>query len=192
MRLSCDWTVMKPIANLLFEVRMLKDLVRSGYAFLGSGKETIAEHSFMTAFICYSLAKMNPDVNGEKLVAMALVHDLAEARTGDFNYVEKKYSTTDEAKAISHMTCGVPFGPDITLLIDEFNKGETDEAMLARDADQISFVLELKKLDDLRAGGPDKWLDIVLTRLKTKAGIELAQSIMDTGWDEWWSKDYSE
>jgi len=80
---------MKPIANLLFEVRILKDLVRSGYAFLGSGKESVAEHSFMTAFICFVLAKMDPGVDGAKLVAMALVHDLAEARTGDLNYVGK-------------------------------------------------------------------------------------------------------
>jgi putative hydrolase of HD superfamily len=183
---------MKPLVNLLFEVRMLKDLVRSGYAFLGSGKETVAEHSFMTAFICYCLAKLDPDIDSEKLVAMALVHDLAEARTGDFNYVEKKYSKTDEAKALSHLTCGVPFGADITSLIDEFNKGETLEAKLVKDADQISFVLELKKLDDTGARGPEKWLEIVRTRLETKAGIDLADTILDTGWDEWWSKDYSE
>lgn len=183
---------MKPIANLLFEVRMLKDLVRSGYAFLGAGKETVAEHSFMTAFICYCLAKLEPGVDGEKLVAMALVHDLAEARTGDLNYVEKKYSTTDEAKAVSHLTCGIPFGTDITDLIDEFNKGETTEAKLAKDADQISFILELKKLDDNGARGPEKWLEVVRTRLQTKAGIELADTVLDTGWDEWWLKDYSE
>ncbi|MBL6993293.1 HD domain-containing protein, partial [Desulfobacula sp.] len=83
---------MKQIANLLFEVRILKDIARSGYAFLGSGKESVAEHSFMTAFICFAMARIELDINSEKLVTMALVHDIAEARTGDFNYVEKKYS----------------------------------------------------------------------------------------------------
>ena len=183
---------MKPIANLLFEARILKDLVRSGYAFLGSGRESVAEHSFMTAFICFALAKMEPDINSERIMAMALVHDLAEARTGDLNYVEKKYSQVDEAKAISHLTATIPFGTDIKHLVDEFNRGETKEAKLANDADQLSFILELKKLEDLGAKGPDKWLPVVTGRLKTDVGKKLAQTIMDTGWDEWWMQDYSE
>lgn len=183
---------MKPVANLLFEARILKDIVRSGYAFLGSGKESIAEHSFMTAFICFAMARIDPDVNSEKLVSMALVHDIAEARTGDLNYVEKKYSSTDEPKAISHLIKHLSFGNDIKKLIDEFNSGETKEAQLAKDADQISFILELKKIDDLGAKGPDKWLPHVLKRLKTDIGKQIAQSIMETRWDEWWMNDYSE
>lgn len=183
---------MKQIANLLFEARILKDITRSGYAFLGSGRESIAEHSFMTAFICFAMAKMDPDINCEKLVTMALVHDIAEARTGDFNYVEKKYSKTDESKAISHLIKHLSFGKDIKNLIDEFNAGETNESKLAKDADQISFILELKKIEDTGAKGPEKWLPHVLKRLKTDIGKQLAQHIMETRWDEWWMNDYSE
>ena len=171
---------------------MLKDLVRSGYTFLGSGKESVAEHSFTTAFICFAMARMVPDVDGEKLISMALVHDLAEARTGDFNYVERKYARVDEAKAVSHLTEGVSFGDEIISLIDEFNAGETLEAQLANDADQISFILELKKLDGIGAKGPDKWLPIVADRIKTDLGKQMVENIMHTGWDEWWMKDYSE
>ena len=183
---------MKHIANLLFEVRILKDIVRSGYAFLGSGKESIAEHSFLTAFICFAMAKIDSDINSEKLVTMALVHDIPEARTGDFNYVEKKYSEVNEAKAISHLIKDVPFGNDIKDLIDEFNRGETREAKLANDADQISFILELKKINDTGGKGPEKWLPVVRNRLKTETGKRIAQGIMETGWDEWWRNDYSE
>ncbi|MCP3873209.1 MAG: HD domain-containing protein [Desulfobacteraceae bacterium] len=183
---------MKQVANLLFEVRILKDIIRSGYAFLGSGKESIAEHSFMTAFICFTMAKIDTDVNCERLVTMALVHDIAEARTGDFNYVEKKYSKVDEAKAISHLIKQLPFGNDIKNLMDEFNLCESKEAKLANDADQLSFILELKKINDTGAKGPEKWLPVVLKRVKTKIGKQLAQSIMETRWDEWWMSDYSE
>lgn len=183
---------MKQIANLLFEVRILKDIVRSGYAFLGAGRESIAEHSFMTAFICFAMAKIDPDIDSEKLVAMALVHDLAEARTGDLNYVEKQYTTPDETKAVSHLIRNLSFGNDIKDLVDEFNSGETKEAQLANDADQISFILELKKMDDTGIKGPEKWLPFVLKRLKTNVGKQIAQSIMKTRWDEWWMNGYSE
>ncbi len=183
---------MKRIANLLFEVRILKDITRSGYAFLGSGKESIAEHSFMTAFICFAMAKLDNTIDCEKIVTMALVHDIAEARTGDFNYVEKKYSKIDEAKAISHLIKSLTFGSDIQTLLDEFNSGKTVEAKLARDADQISFILELKKMEDTGVKGPEKWLPYVLNRLKTDTGKQIAKSIMKTDWDEWWVNDYSE
>lgn len=183
---------MEHIANLLFEVRILKDIVRSGYAFLGSGKETIAEHSFMTAFICFAMARMNPEVDGEKLVAMALVHDIAEARTGDLNYVERHYCETDEGKALFHLTRHIPFGHEIKSLVDEFNLGESEESRLAHDADQISFILELKKLMDTGVKGPEKWLPIILGRLMTQTGQKMGEAILKTGWDEWWMNDYSE
>jgi putative hydrolase of HD superfamily len=138
------------------------------------------------------MAKLENSVNCEKLVTMALIHDIAEARTGDFNYVQKKYSQIDEAKAISHLKKSLSFGNDIKSLLEEFNCGETLEAKLARDADQISFILELKKLEDTGAKGPAKWLPHVLNRLKTDIGKEIAQSIMETDWDEWWMHDYSE
>lgn len=183
---------MKQITNLLFEVRMLKDLARSGYAFLGAGRESIAEHCFTMAFICLIMAKLDPDIDGEKLMAMALVHDIPEARTGDFNYVQKKYVRVDETKAIDHQTGSLSFGKDIGQLIDEFNLGETKEAKLANDADQISFILELKKLKDTGAASPEKWLPLVLGRLKTRVGKQMADSIMETPWDEWWLNGYSE
>lgn len=171
---------------------MLKDLVRSGYAFLGAGRESIAEHCFTMAFICLIMAKLEPDLDGERLMAMALVHDIPEARTGDFNYVQKKYARVDEAKAVAHLTDPLPFGKDIRLLIDEFNRGETREAKLANDADQLSFVLELKKLKDTGALSPEKWLPLVMGRLKTRIGLQLAETIMETPWDEWWVNGYSE
>jgi putative hydrolase of HD superfamily len=146
----------------------------------------------MTAFICFAMAKTDPEVDCEKLITMALVHDIAEARTGDFNYVEKKYSRVDEAKAISHLIKHLSFGSDIKDLMDEFNSGKTKEAKLANDADQLSFILELKKMSDIGAKGPEKWLPVILKRLKTTMGRQMAQSIMETRWDEWWMNDYSE
>jgi 5'-deoxynucleotidase YfbR-like HD superfamily hydrolase len=183
---------MKQIANLFFEMRMLKDIVRSGYAFLGSGRENIAEHCFTMAFICFVMSKLDSQVDGAKLMAMALVHDIAEARTGDMNYVQKKYTIVNEAKAISHLIKPLSFGNDIKSLIEEFNLGETREAKLANDADQLSFVLELKKLEDTGARPAERWLPLVIRRIQTPMGQQMAQSIMDTQWDEWWTNDYSE
>ncbi|OQY01841.1 MAG: metal-dependent phosphohydrolase [Desulfobacteraceae bacterium 4572_130] len=183
---------MNKITDLLFEANILKELPRSGYYFLGSGHENVAEHSFMTAFIAFIISQIVPDLDSEKLITMALIHDLPEARTGDLNYVQKKYVKKMEGKAVSDMTQGLLFGKSIKKLIKEFNQGETVEAKLANDADQLSFILELKKLQDTGAKSPEKWLPIVIKRVKTKIGKKLAKNIMSSNWDNWWMNNYSD
>ncbi|MBF0204131.1 MAG: HD domain-containing protein [Desulfamplus sp.] len=183
---------MKRIADFLFETNMLKELTRTGYAFLGAGRETVAEHSFMTAMICFAISRIESGIDTEKLITMALIHDIPEARTGDMNYVQKKYVTVLEIKASEDMADGLPFGKEMLSLLKEFNDAETREAMLARDADQLSFIIELKKYHDTGEKSPAKWLPFIIERLKTDTGKKLAQSIMDSKWDDWWFSDYSE
>lgn len=181
---------MKNIANLLFKARILKNIPRSGYHFLGAGKESVAEHSFSITFIAFIMSQMVPDVNSEKLITMCLVHDLPEAKTGDLNYVQKKYVIADESKAIEDITKSLPFGSSIADLINEFNSARSLEAKLARDADQLALILDLKALADIGYNPPKKWLPAALKRLKTKIGKNIAESIIKTEWDEWWLENY--
>lgn len=189
-RLKRDFV--KKIADFLFEAHMLTVLPRSGYAFLGSGRESVAEHVYMTTLICFVISRMEPEVDREKLITLALIHDLAEARTGDLNYVQKRYVQAMEGDAVTDMTAELFFGEEVRALVDEFNAFETREAMLARDADQLSFILALKKEKDLGNQGPEKWLPHILDRLRTKTGKALAESILASHWDAWWLRDYSE
>jgi putative hydrolase of HD superfamily len=180
------YKVMKSIANLLFEARILKDIPRSGFHFLGSGCESVAEHSFLTTFVGYVLAQMHPNVDQLKLLQMCLLHDLAEARTGDLNYVQKKYVVPDETKAILDLTTNIPFGGAIVELFEEFNDGKTVEALLAHDADQLALILELKALCDSGYDGPQTWLPYVISRVKTEIGQNLAKQVLKTPSDSWW------
>ena len=106
--------------------------------------------------------------------------------------VQKKYADIKENKAITDLIKGISFGNNMQNLMDEFNQGETKEAKLVYDADQLSFVLELKHLQDVGAKGPEKWLPIVVQRLKTSTGKKMAASILESSWDDWWLNGYSE
>jgi len=181
---------MKNIVNLLFRAKILKEIPRSGYHFLGAGKETVAEHSFSVSIIAYVMSQMDPDVDALKLITMCLLHDLPEATIGDLNYVQKKYVTADEDKAVEDMTKDLPFGAFLADLVFEFNKGQSIEAKLARDADQIALILDLKALSDIGYNPPKKWLPFALRRLETKIGQGLAEKIMTTDWDAWWLENY--
>jgi len=177
---------MKKIANLLFEAKILKEIPRSGYHFLGVGKESVAEHSFCTTFIAYVMSQLLPEVNAPKLINMCLIHDLPEARVGDLNTVHKKYVTADENKALEDATAGLTFGHHLTQLIREFRGGDTTEAKLARDADQLALILELKELVDIGYEPPKSWIQNIINRLQTETGQKIGKAIMQTHRDEWW------
>lgn len=180
---------MKNIANFLFEAGMLKRTPRSGFQFLGSGAESVAEHIFRTSYIGYALGKLAKEADVDRLVKLCLFHDLPEARTGDLNYVNKKYVAANETKAIDDLSKTLPFGGEIRELVLEFNEGKTEEARLARDADQLEMILALKEYKDLGNKYADEWLEFSLKRLQTDAARELARTILETDSSLWWFSD---
>ncbi len=179
---------MRDIVNFLFEVGILKRIPRSGYQFLGTGSESVADHSFRVAIIAYLLAKNEPKADTQKVVLMSLFHDFHEARTGDHNYVNKRYVTVNEDKAVSDLAQKLTSGREIVSLIDEFNSRETLEARLVQDADQLDFILELKRQLDLGNKSAAEWLKYSVKRLITDFSKKLANEIVHTDSSDWWFK----
>lgn len=180
---------MKNIANFLFEAGMLKRTPRTGYQFLGSGAESVAEHIFRAVYIGYALGRMSGSVDVDRVVKMCMFHDLPEARTGDQNYVNKKYVRVDIQKAVNDMASLLPFGGEIRDLIMEFEEGSTEEARIARDADQLEFILALKEWKDIGNAYAEEWLEFSLKRLQTEQARELARVILETDSSLWWFSD---
>ena len=177
---------MKEIINFLFEVGMLKKTPRTGYQFLGSGQESVAEHSFRTAIIGYILSRQEQKTDLKKIILMCLLHDLHEARTGDHNYVNKRYVQVDEEKAVRDLAMAIPFGNEITSLTREFNMAESLEAQISRDADQLDLILQLKEHLDLGNKYAKEWLSNAVKRLLTENAKKMAQEILNTDSTEWW------
>ncbi len=165
---------------------MLKRSPRTGYQFLGTGGESVADHSFRTAVIGYVLASMEPETDRSKIILMCLFHDFPEARTGDHNYVNKKYVTVDEEKATRDQIQGLKFGTEIMELANEFKISDTFEAKLSKDADQLDLILELKEQLDLGNLQAKEWLSFAVKRLLTESGRKVAQEILASERDSWW------
>ena len=64
--------------------------------------------------------------------------------------------------------------------------------MLARDADQIAFLFDLKSIGDVAGRHPERWINVVMERIRTDVGKEIASALLSCKWDDWWLKDYSE
>lgn len=178
---------MKDLVHLYNEIGMLAKVPRSGFAFLGSGQQTVAEHSHRMTLIAYTLAAESKEpVDLAKLLLLCLFHDLPEARTGDLNYVNKRYVKSNELMVIEELKVKNSLGVQIAGYLTEFIDNRTIESHLAHDADQLEMLLVLKELYDVGNPRAMDWFAIVMERLQTNTAKMLAETIRTTPSDEWW------
>jgi putative hydrolase of HD superfamily len=175
----------KALTDFLFEVGMLRQTPRTGYQFLGSGRESVAEHSFRTTVIGFVLARL-AGADWARVVLMCLFHDLHEARTGDFNYVNKMYNTSRDEQALADAWAGTGMGKDVLEVQAELEAADTLEAILAQDADQLDLILSLKQEQDLGNTYAPKWMAHAVQRLRSDLGRDLARVVMETDHTDWW------
>lgn len=176
----------KSVVNLFFEVGALANTPRSGFFFLGSGSQSVAEHTNRVAYIGMVLAMLDPTVDSGKVVKMCLLHDLAEARTSDLNYVHQKYVTADEESAIYSLVKTLDFGDQLLTLLKEYKGRTSKESIMAKDADNLEWILSLKEQADIGNARAETWMPSAIARLKTEVGRKLAMEILTTKADEWW------
>lgn len=175
----------KRLADFLFEAGMLRHTPRSGYPFLGSGRENVAEHSFRAAIIGHALA-IKAGANPERTMQLCLYHDFHEARTGDFNYVNKIYCRVDATAALRDALSGTGLEEHIMPLWQELEDNASPEALLAHDADQLDLLLNLKREKDLGNRYAEDWAQCCMARLKTDCAKEVALAVMSRDQSDWW------
>lgn len=122
----------------------LKDTLRSG--FTGGGRpESTAEHTWRACLMAVALADELPGIDAGRLVAMLVVHDLAEAIDGD---VPAPLQTGDKSAAeradLAELIAPLPaaVAARIAGLWEEYAAATTPEARLAKGLDRLETVLQ--------------------------------------------------
>lgn len=180
---------LRTIAHFLFEMGILAKTPRSGFHFLGTGSQSVAEHVNRTVFVGYALAHMDGGADISKVLKMCLLHDIGESRISDLNYVHQKYVEKNEAKAIADVAASVPFGDDIQATITEYEAHTSKESLIAKDADNIEWILSLKEQVDTGNTRAKGWIVPAVRRLKTPHAIALVKVILETDSNDWWFED---
>ena len=67
---------------------------------MGMDCANILEHTFRVMFLALAIARGEKVKDEEKIIKMAMIHDLGESRTGDPNYVQKVYVNSNESRAL--------------------------------------------------------------------------------------------
>lgn len=163
---------------------------RSGWWLAGEGRpESVAEHSFRTALIAFLLAEME-GADPERASAMALFHDLHEARVLDMHKVGQRYADWGRAedRAIKEQLEGLPDGlrKKISGYKSDFQSTDSREAAIARDADHLECLVRAREYQ--AAGNPQvkDWIANSRKRLRTKSAQILAAQCLLTEPQDWW------
>jgi putative hydrolase of HD superfamily len=181
---------LRPVANFLFEIGILNHTPRSGYNFIGAGRQSVAEHIHRVIYCGYALSKLAGDnVNADTVIRMCLFHDITESRISDLNYVHQQYVERNEEKALHDITRDLPFGSEISGSVEEYEKRESMEAQIAKDADQLELLLTLKEQIDEGNAKAASWVKSIMKRFKTEVARKLAEQILETDSDAWWFTD---
>lgn len=173
------------VSNFFYELGILQVMKRSGQTFLGSGGQSVADHSFRVALIGFTLARMS-GCDADKVMRMCLFHDIEEARTGDLNYLQQAYVESDDDKALAHAVEGLPIQDEIMELIAEYSAQETIEAKVAKDADVLELLFFLKEQKDKGNQQADNWIRGTVKRLQTELAEKIFQSASEIMYYEWW------
>ncbi len=177
---------LQSIARFIYEAGILANTPRSGFWFLGTGKQSVAEHLLRTTYIAYALCHLTPEAERSKVILMSIFHDFAEGRTSDLNYVHQRYGRLAESEAFKDIAAEVPFGKEMAEFYTEEQAKKTLEARLVKDADQLEWLATLRE-EELKGNAKAKaWQKSAFKRLKTPQGQAVGKYLLATHSDSWW------
>ncbi len=185
----------KNIAGFLYEVGTMRKLPRMHRQTLLTDdmSDNIATHSYRVAMIGWFLAKQEgADLN--KVTMMCLLHDMGEVRTGDHNWIHKRYVKIFDEQIVKEQLGTLPF-KELEEFAQEYEKRDSKEAMIAKDADIIDQILLLREYEWQGNEEAKKWLykgdtkggkGNHISRLKFQSSKDLAKEIYKQDPSAWW------
>ena len=183
------------LANFLYEMGTLRKIPRAHMQTLLTNdlSDNIASHSFRVAMIGWFLAQIE-NVDSDKVLLMCLFHDIAEARSGDQNWVHKKYVKVFEEEITKDQIDGLPSKTLLGKIHSEYIARQSQEAKIAKDADLIDQILLLKEYEWSGNREASDWLrgEQQYNRISSKAAKKLAEEIIKQKPHAWWNNIWTE
>jgi len=137
--------LIKKFADFTLEAQKLKDEYRKGWKVKAGIKnpESVADHTYGLAMLSMLFSDYK-NLDAEKCLRMAILHDLAEVIIGDLLPGENNNKSNDEDKAMKKLLKILPNGISKRYLQiwEEFRIGKSKEAKLVHELDKLEMVTQ--------------------------------------------------
>lgn len=141
--------------SFLLKALELKDEKRTGWELRNiEDPESVADHSWNAAFLTLVYGMKEENIDTDRAIKIALVHDLAESDTGDIatRAQDADQDTSEEEKNklehsfFENLTETLE-DDNIRALWKEYEQKETEEARFVKDMDKIELCLQALKYE---------------------------------------------
>jgi putative hydrolases of HD superfamily len=179
---------MKRDIELLFEIGCFRYVPRMWKQFLHAEFANDAEHSFRVAWLGLIIATREGKGDHEKILKMALLHDLAESRTGDVQYLSRQYTQRNENLAVADIFKDTSLETDFRKLWQEYEGRTCIEAKIVKDADILDVDFELQEQASKGSDLKKQFLQyrkLLVKTFYTKAARDMWNSIYKANPHDW-------
>jgi putative hydrolases of HD superfamily len=166
--------------NFLFEIGSLRNVQRGWRQHLGMDCANVLDHTIRVIWLALIISRMEGTGDENKIIRMALVHDLSETRISDLSYIQKVYLKPDDKLAAKDSLSGTSLSDFYDEDFLEYEERKNIEAKIVKDADNLEVDLELKELAERGSKLPKKWKDLRRLVREEKLYTESAKKM----WDE--------
>ncbi|ORC92050.1 hydrolase of HD superfamily [Trypanosoma theileri] len=134
--------------EFLHTIGKLKETDRTGWVEKGIHKpESVSDHMYRAAVMCMMCP--DPNLNRDKLIRMALCHDMGESIVGDISPamgVPKEEKYRSEKAAVSTLSGlldkRIPLSGELQELWEEYEMQSSPEAKFLKDIDLLEMVTQ--------------------------------------------------
>jgi putative hydrolases of HD superfamily len=138
-----DQNTLEHDVNFLFEMGNIRLINRTWRRFQSPHFANLAEHHFRVFWVAMMIAAHEEGADTGKVAKLAILHDIAESRTGDVDLISRQYVDRHEEMAIRDMLEGTGLEDEYFALWEEYEKRESLEARIVKDADNLDVDFEL-------------------------------------------------
>ena len=175
--------------ELLYELGSLRFIQRTWRHFYNPDFKNLAEHHLHVAWIALLLARLENIKDTDKVLKLAILHDVAESRTGDVNYIQRQYTQRNEDLGMSDIFEGTTFKKEFSVLWEEYKEMKTKEAQVVKDADMLDVDMELKEQEAKGVPLRHEWREsrnfVFKHKLYTKSAKKLWRAIQTSNPHDW-------
>jgi putative hydrolase of HD superfamily len=174
--------------QFLYEIGTLRFIPRQWQRFLNADFANLAEHHLRVVWLALIIAKYEK-ADIDKVLKMALVHDIAESRTGDADYLTRQYVERNEELGISDMLKKTALEKDFMVIWDEYHERKSLESKVVKDADTLDVDFELNEQEargfKLKHAWQKQRSYVSKNRLYTKTAKKIWAEIQKSDPNEW-------
>lgn len=179
---------MKRDVDFLYEIGVLRFTHRHWERFLMPNPQNVTEHHFRVVWIALVIAAREGVKNTDKIMKMALVHDITESRTNDVDYISRQYVKRDEEKAINDILDDTSVREEFLQVWKEYEARESIEAKIVKDADNLDVDMELREVAARGSNLEETWKhreSLAATNFFTETARQMYKEIKAASPHDW-------